>query len=70
MLKEEELDSTAEQESKDEEPQIPVVIRSIQEIRQPERYIPFAFYSNFTLSIIDDYPKTIRETVDLEDGKL
>ena len=35
-LKEEELDSTKEEESEDEEPQIPGVRRSIQERRQPE----------------------------------
>ena len=34
-LKEEELDSTAEEESEDEEPQTPGVRRSIRERRQP-----------------------------------
>ena len=34
-LKEEESESTAEEDSKDEEPQTPVVRRSIRERRQP-----------------------------------
>eukprot|EP00253_Pinus_taeda_P036334 PITA_36334 len=69
-LKEEELDSTAEEESEDEEPQTPAVRRSVRERRQPERYSPFDFYSNFSLSITDDDPRTMKEAVDSEDGKL
>eukprot|EP00253_Pinus_taeda_P033774 PITA_33774 len=69
-LKEEESDSTAEEESEDEEPQTPGVRRSIRERRQPERCSPFALYSNFSLSITDDDPRTVKETIDSEDGKL
>eukprot|EP00253_Pinus_taeda_P019884 PITA_19884 len=69
-LKEEESDSEAEEESEDEEPQTPAVRRSVQERRKPERYIPFAFCSNFALSITDDDPRTVKEAVDSEDGKL
>eukprot|EP00253_Pinus_taeda_P021873 PITA_21873 len=61
---------TAEQESEDEETQNLDVRRSIQERRKIERYIPSTFFSNFALSIIDDDPRTIREVVDSEDGKL
>jgi len=69
-LKEEESDSIAKEESKDEEPQTLGVRKSVRERRQPERYSPFAFYSNFSLSITDDDPKTVKEVVDSEDGKL
>eukprot|EP00253_Pinus_taeda_P029396 PITA_29396 len=69
-LKEEESDSTTEEESEDEEPQTPVVRRSVRERRQPERYSPYEFCSNFGLSITDDDPRTVKEAVDLEDGKL
>ena len=51
-LKEEESDSTVEEESEDEEPQTPAVRRSVRERRQPERYIPFAFCSNFVLTMV------------------
>ena len=63
-LKEEELDSVAEEKSEDEEPQTPAVRRSARERRQPERYSPSAFCSNLSLSITDDDPKTVREAVD------
>eukprot|EP00253_Pinus_taeda_P029410 PITA_29410 len=69
-LKEEESNSTAEEESEDEEPQTLAVRRSIQERRQPERYSPSAFYSNFSLSITDHDPRTLKEAVDSKDGKL
>ena len=69
-LKEEESDSIAEEELEDEEPQTPGVRRSVRERRQLERYSPSAFYSNFSLSITDDDPRTVKEAVDLEDGKL
>eukprot|EP00253_Pinus_taeda_P034260 PITA_34260 len=69
-LKGEELDSIAEEESEDEEPQTPGVRRSIRERRQPERYSPSAFCPNFALSITDDDPRTVKETVDSKDGKL
>eukprot|EP00253_Pinus_taeda_P034797 PITA_34797 len=69
-LKEEESDSTTEEESKDEELETLAMRRSIRETRQPERYSPSAFCSNFTLSITDDDPRTVREVVDSKDGKL
>eukprot|EP00253_Pinus_taeda_P032851 PITA_32851 len=69
-IKEEESDSTVEEESEDEEPQTPGVRRSVLERRQPKRYSPSAFFSNFSLSITDDDPRTVKEAVDLEDGKL
>eukprot|EP00253_Pinus_taeda_P032839 PITA_32839 len=69
-LKEEESDSTAEEESEDEEPQTLSVRRSVRERRQLERYSPSAFCSNFALSITDDDPRTVKEAVDSEDGKL
>jgi len=44
--------------------------RSVRERRKPKRYNPCDFCSNYALSIIDDDPITVREEVDLEDGKL
>eukprot|EP00253_Pinus_taeda_P034681 PITA_34681 len=61
---------TVEEELEDEEPQTPGVRRPVQERRERERYSPFAFYSNFSLSITDDDPRTMKEEVDSEDGKL
>eukprot|EP00253_Pinus_taeda_P002174 PITA_02174 len=69
-LKGEELDSTAEEKSEDEEPQTLVVRRSIRERRRPERYSPSNFCSNFSLSITDDDPIIVKEAVDSEDGRL
>ena len=69
-LKQDESDSTTEEYLEEEEPQTPVVRRSIQERRQSERYSPSSFYSNFSLTITDDDPKTIREVVDSKDGKI
>ena len=69
-LKEDQSDSTTEEDSEEEEPQTLAVRRSIQERRQPERYSPYAFCSNFSLTITDDDPRTVREAVDLEDEKL
>ena len=64
-LKEEESDSIIEEESKDEEPQTSGVRRSVRERRQLERYSPSSFCSNFTLPIIDDDPRTVKEALDL-----
>eukprot|EP00253_Pinus_taeda_P025945 PITA_25945 len=69
-VKEEESDSTIEEESEDEEPQTLGVRRSVRERRQLERYSPSAFYSNFALSVTDDDPRTMKKTVDSDDGKL
>ena len=44
--------------------------RSVRERRQPERYSPSALCSGFALTITDDEPRTVREAVDSEDGKL
>jgi len=63
-LKEEELDYTVEGETEDEEPQTPALRRPIQERRQPKRYSPSAFCSNFALSVIDDDPRTVKEEGD------
>ena len=69
-LKDDEADSTEEHESEEEDPHTPVLRRSDRERRLPERYSPPDFRSNFALSITDDDPRTIREEVDSEDGKL
>eukprot|EP00253_Pinus_taeda_P012642 PITA_12642 len=69
-LKEEESDSVAEEEPEGEEPQTPARRRSVRERRQQERYSPPAFCSNFALFVIDDDPRTVKEAVDSEDGKL
>jgi hypothetical protein len=69
-LKDNESDSTEEHESKEEEPHTPVLRRSVQERRKPKRYTPPDFHSNFSLFITDDDPRTVREAVDSEDGKL
>eukprot|EP00253_Pinus_taeda_P020917 PITA_20917 len=69
-LKEEESDSIAEEESKDDEPQTPAVRRSVRERKQPERYSPSAFCSNFALSVTDDDTRIVKEAVDTKDGKL
>eukprot|EP00253_Pinus_taeda_P016666 PITA_16666 len=69
-VKEEESNSTTKEETEDEEPQTLGMRRSVQERRWPERYSPATFYSNFSLSITDDYLRTMKEAVDSEDGKL
>jgi hypothetical protein len=69
-LKDDESDSTKEQESKEEDPHTPVLRRSVRERRLPEKYTPSDFRSNFALSITDDDPRTVKEAVDLEDGNL
>ena len=69
-LNEDESNSTTEEESKGEEPQTPAIRRSVRERRQLERYSPSAFYSGFSLNITDDDPRTIRDAIYLEDGKL
>ena len=69
-LKEDESDFTTEEYSEEEEPQTPALRRSVQERRQPERYSPSALCSGFSLTLTDDDPRTVREAVDSEDGKL
>ena len=63
-MKDDESDSTKEQESKEEDPHTPVLRRSIQERRKSKRYTPPYFHSNFGLSITDDDPRTFREAID------
>jgi hypothetical protein len=65
-------ESSKEEEAKEEEeePHTPVLRRSVREKRQPERYNPPDFRSNFALSITDDDPITVREVVNSEDSKL
>ena len=52
-----------EAEEEEEEPHTLVLRRSVRETRQPERYSPPDFCSNFALSITDDDPRTIKEAV-------
>ena len=68
--KDDELDSTEEHESEEEDPHTLVLRRSDRERRLPERYIPFDFCSNFSLSITDDDPRIVRKAVDSEDGNI
>jgi hypothetical protein len=65
-----ESNSIEEHESKEEDPHTPVLRRSVQEKRLLERYTPPNFRSNFALSITYDDRRTVREAMDLEDGKL
>jgi hypothetical protein len=69
-LKDDESDSTEEKESKEEYPHTPILSRSVRERRLPERYTLSYLCLNFTLSIIDDDPRTVREVVDSEDVNL
>jgi hypothetical protein len=69
-LKDDESKSTEEHESKEEDLHTLVLMRLVQERRQPERYTPPDFHLNIVLSIIDDDPRTVREVVDSKDGKL
>jgi hypothetical protein len=69
-LKDDESDSTEEHESEEEDPHTPVLRRSIRERRLPERYNTYDFHSNFSLSITDDDPRTVRDAVDSEDGNI
>jgi hypothetical protein len=54
----------------EEEPHTPVLTRSVRERRKPERYSPLDFCYNFSLSIIDDDPRTVREVVNSKASKL
>ena len=63
-LKDDESYSIGERESKEEDIHTPVLRRSIQERRLPERYTPSDFHSNFSFSITNDDPRTVREGVD------
>jgi hypothetical protein len=63
-------ESSEEEEAEEEEPCTPVLRRSVRDKRQPERYSPPDFRSNFALSITDDDPRTVREAVNSKDSKL
>jgi hypothetical protein len=67
---EEEVEEAEEAEAEEEEPHTPVLRRSVRDRRQPERYSPPDFRSNFALSITNDDPRTVREAVNSEDSKL
>jgi hypothetical protein len=67
---EEEEAEEEEEEEEEEESHTPVLRRSIRDERQPERYSPPDFHSNFALAIIDDDPRTVREAVNSEDSNL
>jgi hypothetical protein len=63
-------ESSEEEEAKEEEeeePHTPVLRRSM---RDKKRYSPLDFRSNFSLSITDDDPRTVKEVVNSEDSKL
>ena len=58
-----EEEEAEEAEAEEEEPHTPELRRSVRDRRQPERYSPPNFRSDFSLSITDDDPKTVREAV-------
>jgi hypothetical protein len=62
-LKDDESDSIEEQESENEDPHTQVLRRLVRERRIPERYTPSDFYSNFSLPITNDDPRTVMEEV-------
>ena len=47
-----------------------VVRRSSQERKKPERYSPLEFHLYFTLSTIEDDSRTVKEAINLLEGKL
>jgi hypothetical protein len=62
--------SEEDEAEEEEEPHTPVLKRSVRERRQPERYSPPNFRSNFSLSVTDDDPRIVREVVNSGDSKL
>ena len=69
-LEGEESDSIEEAELEEEEHNTLVLRRSSWERRQPERYSPPNFISHFSLSIIDEDPRNVKEVVDSKDNDL
>jgi hypothetical protein len=67
---EEEESKEEESVAEEEEPHTLVLRRSVRDRRQLERYSPPDFHSNFSLSITDDDPRTVREVVNSKDSKL
>jgi hypothetical protein len=65
-----ESNSTKEHESKEQEPHTLILRRSVRETRKLEPYTPPYFHFGFALSITDDDPRTVRNTMDSEDGKI
>jgi hypothetical protein len=63
-------ESFEEDEAEEEEPHTPVLRRLVRERRQPKRYSPPDFRSNFALSITDDDPRTVREATNSKDSKI
>jgi hypothetical protein len=58
------------EEEEEEEPHTPILRISMRDKRKPKRYSPPDFRSNFSLSITDDDPRTVREAVNSKDSKL
>jgi hypothetical protein len=54
----------------EEEPHTPILRRLVRERRKPERYSPPDFRSDFSLSITDNDPRTVREAMNSENSKL
>jgi hypothetical protein len=64
------LNHLKKMKQEEEEPHAPVLRISVREIRKLERYSPPDFLSNFSLSITDDDPITVREAMNSENSKL
>jgi hypothetical protein len=62
--------SEEDEAEEEEEPHTPVLRRSVRERRQPKRYSPPDFHSNFDLSITDDDSIIVKEAVNSYDSKL
>jgi hypothetical protein len=69
-LKDDESDSTEEHESEEEDPHTLVLRIPVRERSLTEMYTPSYFCSNFSLSITDDDPRTVREAMDSKDENL
>ena len=69
-LEGEESDSIEEAESEEEEPHTLVLRRSSREIRQPEKHSPPDFHSHFAMSITNDDPRNVKESVNSKDSDI
>jgi hypothetical protein len=63
--KSESFEEEEEKEEEEEEPHTLVLRRSVRDKRQPKRYSPPDFRSNFSLSITDNDPRTVMEAMNL-----
>jgi hypothetical protein len=63
-------ESSEEDEAEEEEPHTPVLRREVRERKQPEKYSPPDFCSNFVLPIIDNDLGIVREAMNSENSKL